>query len=126
MQERMNGFQDLLEQEANEQMRRRNSQELLSALEEVQMKRRLSQIFEECQSEQDVCESLELCLSAQASRRGSLDPEPTSLDDPACLQRAVSCESVCSDTSVVLNDLEPGAEDGPVVGLVCVGLEHDR
>ena len=38
------------------------------------------------------------------------------------LQRAMSCDSVCSDTSVVLGDL-----DAPhITGYLCVGLEYDR
>lgn len=54
------------------------------------------------------------------NRRGSLGSE--SLPDESSLKRAISCESVCSDTSVNLNDLE----ETPVVGLICVGLEHER
>ena len=54
-------------------------------------------------------------------RRGSL-PEPEPPPDPSTLQRAVSFESVCSDTSVTLGDLD----EAPVVGHVCVGLEHER
>lgn len=38
------------------------------------------------------------------------------------LKRAVSCESVCSDTSVVLGDLE----EPHVTGYLCVGLDYDR
>ena len=54
-------------------------------------------------------------------RRDSL-PEPEPPPDPSTLQHAVSCESVCSDTSVTLGDLD----EAPVVGHVCVGLEHER
>ncbi|XP_049861711.1 synaptotagmin-12-like [Schistocerca gregaria] len=43
-------------------------------------------------------------------------------DVPAGLRRAASCESVCSDTSVVLGDLQ----EAPVAGYLCVGLESDR
>lgn len=40
----------------------------------------------------------------------------------APLKRAVSCDSVCSDTSVVAADLhEPN-----VTGYLCIGLEYDR
>ncbi|XP_049958003.1 synaptotagmin-12-like [Schistocerca serialis cubense] len=42
-------------------------------------------------------------------------------DVPAGLRRAASCESVCSDTSVVLGDLQ----EAPVAGYLCVGLESD-
>jgi hypothetical protein len=41
---------------------------------------------------------------------------------PPTLQRAMSCDSVCSDTSVVLGDLE----EPNVTGYLCVGLEYDR
>ncbi|XP_069677708.1 synaptotagmin-12-like isoform X2 [Periplaneta americana] len=40
---------------------------------------------------------------------------------PPTLQRAMSCDSVCSDTSVVLGDLE----EPNVTGYLCVGLEYD-
>ncbi|GFG33661.1 hypothetical protein Cfor_11711 [Coptotermes formosanus] len=40
---------------------------------------------------------------------------------PPALQRAMSCDSVCSDTSVVLGDLE----EPNVTGYLCVGLEYD-
>lgn len=38
------------------------------------------------------------------------------------LQRAVSCESVSSDTSIGLADLE----EPHVTGYLCVGLDYDR
>ena len=38
------------------------------------------------------------------------------------LQRAMSCESVCSDTSVAVADLvEPN-----ITGYLCIGIEYDR
>lgn len=37
------------------------------------------------------------------------------------LKRAVSCESVCSDTSVALGDLE----ENNITGYLCIGLEYD-
>jgi hypothetical protein len=41
---------------------------------------------------------------------------------PGGLQRAMSCESVCSDTSVAVADLvEPN-----VTGYLCIGIEYDR
>lgn len=57
------------------------------------------------------------------NRRGSqqgLEPEPP--PDESNLRRAISCESVCSDTSVNLGDLE----NATMVGHVCVGLEYER
>ncbi|CAD1475102.1 unnamed protein product, partial [Heterotrigona itama] len=56
------------------------------------------------------------------SRRGPQGPDPEPPPDESNLKRAVSCESVCSDTSVVLNDLE----EAPIVGHVCVGVQYDR
>ncbi|XP_023245465.1 uncharacterized protein LOC106637445 [Copidosoma floridanum] len=139
VQERLNGFQELLElQESPESARQRNSLELLSALEEMQLRRRLSQLFDECREELQHDEHLLSSVSCNGalSRRGSLGPEPeppppahhalSLFDDFASLQRAISCESVNSDTSVVLNDLEAGTEEAPVVGLICVALELDR
>lgn len=41
---------------------------------------------------------------------------------PAMLKRAISCDSVCSDTSVALGDLEILN----VTGYLCIGLEYDR
>lgn len=56
------------------------------------------------------------------SRRGPQGPDPEPPPDESNLKRAISCESVCSDTSVVLNDLE----EAPIVGHVCVGVQYDR
>jgi len=56
------------------------------------------------------------------NRRSSLGPEPEPPPDESTLKRAISCESVCSDTSVNLNDLE----EAPIVGHICVGLEYER
>lgn len=56
------------------------------------------------------------------SRRSSLGPEPEPSPDESTLKRAISCESVCSDTSVNLNDLE----EAPIVGQICVTLEYER
>lgn len=60
--------------------------------------------------------------TSPVNRRGSQGPEPEPPPDESNLKRAVSCESVCSDTSVNLGDLE----DVTIVGHVCVGLEHER
>ncbi|XP_014221761.1 uncharacterized protein LOC106649010 [Trichogramma pretiosum] len=129
VQERMNGFQELLEHEAEESERRRSSQEFLNVLEEVQMKRRLSQVFEDVGQENGeiiVPDILgELVNGSCRSRRSSLEIS-FNFDDMSSLQRAISCESVCSDTSVVLNDLEAGDDERQTVGLICIGLEHDR
>lgn len=38
------------------------------------------------------------------------------------LKRAMSCDSVCSDTSVVLGDLE----EPNISGYLCIGIEYDR
>lgn len=38
------------------------------------------------------------------------------------IKRALSCDSVCSDTSVALGDLE----EPNITGYICVGLEYDR
>ena len=93
------------------------------------MKRRLSQIFEDIDNDSGEVSSEVMgeLVNGSCSRRGSLNQEILiNLEDLSSLQRAISCESVCSDTSVVLNDLESEAEERPVVGLVCMGLEHDR
>lgn len=41
---------------------------------------------------------------------------------PSALKRAISCDSLCSDSSVALGDLE----EANVTGYLCVGLEYDR
>lgn len=38
------------------------------------------------------------------------------------LKRALSCDSVCSDTSVALGDLE----EVNITGYLCIGLEYER
>ncbi|XP_043476086.1 uncharacterized protein LOC122507443 isoform X1 [Leptopilina heterotoma] len=116
--EKLNGVQEFIELQTNELSRRKSSHDLYAALEEVQMKRRLSQSLDESYLGYNVGEFMELGLGI---RRSSL-PEPEPPPDPATLQRAVSFESVCSDTSVTLGDLN----EAPVVGHVCVGLEHER
>ncbi|XP_063231914.1 synaptotagmin-12 [Bacillus rossius redtenbacheri] len=62
------------------------------------------------------------CLEEALSRAVAEDcPAEPELTQPAVLQRAMSCDSVCSDTSVAPGDLvEPG-----VTGGLCVGLEYD-
>ncbi|KAG7206386.1 hypothetical protein KM043_003750 [Ampulex compressa] len=118
--ERLNGIQELAELETAEPLRKRNSQEFYAALEEVQLKRKLSQSLDE--SYVTSYTMSEHSDTTTGSRRGSQGPEPEPPPDETNLKRAVSCESVCSDTSVVLNDLE----EAPIVGHVCVGVEHER
>ncbi|XP_067205722.1 uncharacterized protein Syt12 isoform X2 [Linepithema humile] len=123
IEERLNGIHEYVELEATEPLRfvffrRRNSQELYAALEEVQLKRRLSQSLEESY----LAYALNDLNSRSGNRRGSWGPEPEPPPDEFTLKRAISCESVCSDTSINLNDLE----EVPIVGHVCVGLEHER
>ncbi|XP_076641259.1 uncharacterized protein LOC143352547 [Halictus rubicundus] len=55
------------------------------------------------------------------NRRGPQGPEPEPPPDESTLKRALSCESMCSDTSVLITDLE----ELPVVGQVCIGVEYD-
>ncbi|KAH0956451.1 hypothetical protein HN011_000605 [Eciton burchellii] len=117
--ERLNGIHEYVELDAADPSRRRNSQELYAALEEVQLKRRLSQSLEESHLGYVINDHNN---TRSGSRRGSLGPEPEPPPDESTLKRAISCESVCSDTSVNLNDLE----EAPIVGHICVGLEHER
>ncbi|XP_066593086.1 uncharacterized protein Syt12 isoform X2 [Prorops nasuta] len=118
--ERLNGNHDYPDFDAIDPPRRRNSQELFAALEEVQMKRRLSQSLEEAYLMSCPLSDPNEC--SPGHYRGYQVPEIEPPLDESQLKRAISCESVCSDTSVVLNDLE----EAPVVGNVCVGLEHER
>ncbi|XP_039310592.1 uncharacterized protein LOC105197712 isoform X3 [Solenopsis invicta] len=117
--ERLNGIHEYVELDAADPSRRRNSQELYAALEEVQLKRRLSQSLEESYLGHALND---LNNARSGNRRGSLGIEPEPPPDESTLKRAISCESVCSDTSVNLNDLE----ETPIVGHICVGLEHER
>ncbi|XP_012528918.2 uncharacterized protein LOC105832480 [Monomorium pharaonis] len=116
--ERLNGIHEYVELDAADPTRRRNSQELYAALEEVQLKRRLSQSLEESY----LGYALNDLNNRSGSRRGSLGPEAEPPPDESTLKRAISCESVCSDTSVNLNDLE----ETPIVGHICIGLEYER
>ncbi|XP_024885446.1 uncharacterized protein LOC112463326 isoform X1 [Temnothorax curvispinosus] len=117
--ERLNGIHEYVELDPADPSRRRNSQELYAALEEVQLKRRLSQSLEESYLGYAINDYGNI---RSGNRRGSLGPEPEPPPDESNLKRAISCESVCSDTSVNLNDLE----EAPIVGHICVGLEHER
>lgn len=116
--ERLNGIHEYVEFDVADPLRRRNSQELYAALEEVQLKRRLSQSLEESYLMGYAMND----YTRLGNRRSSLGPEPEPPPDESTLKRAISCESVCSDTSVNLNDLE----EAPIVGHICVGLEHER
>ncbi|XP_072376409.1 synaptotagmin-12-like isoform X1 [Diabrotica undecimpunctata] len=63
----------------------------------------------------------------QGQHIGSLDlpPIPVACEEtevvPVALKRAISCDSVCSDTSVGLGDLEMLN----ITGYLCIGLEYD-
>lgn len=49
--------------------------------------------------------------------------DKTSFEDTELvIKRALSCDSVCSDTSVALGDLETFN----ITGYLCIGLEYDR
>lgn len=128
--------------------RRKSSQDLYAALEEVQIMRRLSQVnlfFPE--NKKFVIYEVSILINifflfiiiksieesygigytnyemnGCTSRRGSQGPEPEPPPDESNLQKAISCESLSSDTSIVLNDLE----DETIVGHVCIGLEFER
>ncbi|XP_011052841.1 PREDICTED: uncharacterized protein LOC105145150 isoform X3 [Acromyrmex echinatior] len=117
--ERLNGIHEYVELDATDLSRRRSSQELYVALEEVQLKRRLSQSLEESFLGYAINDHNN---ARSGNRRSSLGPEPEPPPDESTLKRAISCESVCSDTSVNLNDLE----EAPIVGHICVGLEYER
>ncbi|XP_018397480.1 PREDICTED: uncharacterized protein LOC108775565 [Cyphomyrmex costatus] len=117
--ERLNGIHEYTELDATDLSRRRSSQELYVALEEVQLKRRLSQSLEESYLGYAINDHNN---ARSGNRRSSLGPEPEPPPDESTLIRAISCESVCSDTSVNLNDLE----EAPIVGHICVGLEYER
>nr|XP_003702280.1 PREDICTED: uncharacterized protein LOC100880598 [Megachile rotundata] len=118
--EKLNGIHELNELDDADSLRKRNNQEFYAALEEMQLKRKLSQSLEDAfitnYSMNDHNEF------SPESRRGPTGPEPEPPPDESNLKRAISCESVCSDTSVVLNDLD----ETPIVGHVCVGIECDK
>ncbi|XP_033215383.1 uncharacterized protein LOC117171857 [Belonocnema kinseyi] len=116
--ERLNDIQEHIEMESNDISRRKSSQDLYAALEEVQMKRRLSQGMDESYMGYSMGDFIDRSLGVL---RGSL-PEPEPPPDSSTLQRAVSFESVSSDTSVNLADLD----EAPIVGHVCVGLEYEK
>ncbi|XP_044018276.1 uncharacterized protein LOC122859021 isoform X2 [Aphidius gifuensis] len=117
--ERLNGFHEHGELEVmNEPARRKSSQDLYAALEEVQIMRRLSQSIEESYGSNYINSEINGCLS----RRGSQGPEPEPPPDEGNLQKAISCESLSSDTSVILNDID----DETIVGHICIGFEFER
>ncbi|XP_021942175.1 rabphilin-3A-like, partial [Zootermopsis nevadensis] len=73
---------------------------------------------------QNAPEAAERVLADVAASTTTIAPadDPESGEQlPPTLQRAMSCDSVCSDTSVVLGDLE----EPNVTGYLCVGLEYD-
>jgi hypothetical protein len=65
--------------------------------------------------------SLRQSSTDSVGSEGSDVGSPDGSSSPS-LQRAMSCDSVCSDTSVILGDLDPPH----VTGHLCVGLEYDR
>ncbi|XP_012288185.1 uncharacterized protein LOC105703947 [Orussus abietinus] len=116
--ERINGYQDFIDLDASNPPRRQSSQDLFAALEEVQLKRRLSQSLDETCSGFSIMDIGDLFSPSRRESQGSEFETP----DETNLKRAISCDSVCSDTSVVIGDLEKAH----IVGHVCVGLEHER
>ncbi|KAK9299786.1 hypothetical protein QLX08_007286 [Tetragonisca angustula] len=114
--ERLNGIQEFNELDDDDSLRKRNNHEFYAALEEAQLKRKFSQSFITNYTINDYNDI------NPGSRRGPQGPDPEPPPDESNLKRAISCESVCSDTSVVLNDLE----EAPIVGHVCVGVQYDR
>ncbi|XP_076236841.1 uncharacterized protein LOC143180768 [Calliopsis andreniformis] len=118
--ERLNGIHELNELDDTDSLSKRNNQEFYAALEEVQLHRKLSQSLEDAFITSYTTN--EFNEISPGSRRGSQGPEPEPPPDELNLKRAISCESVCSDTSLVLNELE----EAPIVGHLCVGVEYDR
>ncbi|PSN36730.1 hypothetical protein C0J52_18421 [Blattella germanica] len=53
--------------------------------------------------------------------RTASDGPKSEVQLPPTLQRAMSCDSVCSDSSVILEDLE----EPNITGYLCIGLEYD-
>ncbi|XP_037921142.1 uncharacterized protein LOC119657996 isoform X1 [Hermetia illucens] len=64
-----------------------------------------------------------ISLGRHNTSQTSLDSERGSMDS-INLQRAISCDSVSSESSVVLADLEQVAP--AVTGMLCVGLQYDK
>jgi len=50
------------------------------------------------------------------------EPSVEELPPASVLKRAISCDSLSSDTSVVLENLE----EHNVTGFLCIGLEYDK
>ncbi|XP_076224600.1 uncharacterized protein LOC116427947 isoform X2 [Nomia melanderi] len=118
--ERQNGiFDELNELEDTHAFgffcRMRNNQDFGSVFDDIHMKQRSYQAFITNSTMNDYNGI------SPGNRRGSQGPEPEPPPDESNLKRALSCESMCSDTSVVITDLE----EAPIVGLVCLGVEYD-
>ncbi|KZC07584.1 Synaptotagmin-12 [Dufourea novaeangliae] len=109
-------FSELSELEDAHAMRMRSSQEFPSVLDDMPLTQRSSQEAFITNYTMTVYNGF-----SPGSRRGSQGPEPEPPPDDSNLKRALSCESVCSDTSIVIDDLEQAL----VVGQVCVGVEYD-
>ncbi|XP_043259386.1 uncharacterized protein LOC122401370 [Colletes gigas] len=116
--ERQNGILSELN-ELDEADSKQNSQEFYAAQEELLL-RKSSQNWEDAFKVNYTLNDLNEI--SRGSRRGPQGPEPEPPPDESVMKRAISCESVCSETSVVLNDLE----ERPIAGYVCVTVEYDR
>lgn len=58
----------------------------------------------------------------QQSESGGSETEDSTENVPLVIKRAISCDSICSDTSVALGDLE----EANVTGYLCIGFEYER
>ncbi|KAK0083871.1 hypothetical protein PV326_006484 [Microctonus aethiopoides] len=116
--ERLNVVRDSMEMENVGTSRRRNSEDLCSVFEKEQMEKKLSE------TPYSFCSYINAGTTEVylGHRQGSQGPEPEPPPDATNLKRAISCESVCSDTSASIGDLE----EIVVVGHVCIGLEFER
>lgn len=54
----------------------------------------------------------------------SLQDKPTTYGDNTSFRRTISCESVSSESSVLISDLE--LQTPPVTGYLCIGLQYDK
>ncbi|XP_078049750.1 uncharacterized protein LOC144476542 isoform X2 [Augochlora pura] len=97
--------------------RMRSSQEFGSVLDDMPMKQRPSQEAFSTNYSMNDYNGI-----SPGNRRGSQGPEPEPPPDETDLKRALSCESMCSDTSVVTTDLE----ETLTAGLICIGVQYGR
>ncbi|XP_076276413.1 uncharacterized protein LOC143207152 isoform X2 [Lasioglossum baleicum] len=122
--ERQNGiFNELNELEDTSMFsmfcRMRDSQEFGSVLDDMPMQHRPSQEAFMTNYTMNDYNGISPC-----NRRGPLAdlqaPEPEPPPDESTLKRALSVESMCSDTSVLISDLE----EPPIVGQVSIGVQY--